>query len=283
MRKGQIAVVTIFAILLTSSLTGFNAHEATANPIAIGYEHTYGYLILDNNMSMPEALVNITIEPSQGEGTTVSYNITIKAVYTFLSPNDQLATIGLACPNTWFNSSYEAQIFQNESVLPNILLHYNELVSENDTYPSNWEYLDFITFNCTLEAGKTTDILVLLDLGSRAFENAFWFDYFVATARSWNGTTHEMIIMNMKNPTILEGCSFTPNASLTVSDNPPWRTATWDLNMDVFEDDFVGFRATHKQSVWPEITQEDLTLGAVIVTVSIGIVVLIVIVLKRGR
>lgn len=264
-------------------MSTMNSPRVTANPIAIYLERTYGYLILDSNMSMPEALVNITIEPSQLEGISVSYNITMDAVYTFLSPNNQLATIGLACPNPWFSTGYEVQIFENESLLPHNLLHYDELVSENETETAQWDFLDFITFNCTLEAGKPTNILVLLDLGTRTVENSLTFQYFVATANSWNGTTHEVIIMNLKNPSIFHSCGFGPNVSLTVVNEPPWKIATWDLNMDAFEDDTVEFATSHKQPFWPVVTPEQLVLGGIVVTLVIGIIVLTFLVGRRTR
>jgi len=280
--KGQISVTLFIVSLLVSSLPNFVIHETTANPIAIYIEQTYGYLILDNNMSMPEALVNFTIEPSLAGGAWVSYDITMNATFSFLSPETQLATIGLACPNTWLSNISEIQILENETLLPHVILHYDELVSENETQTARWDFLDFITFNCSLEADKQTDIVFLMDFESRTAENGFTFQYFVATAHSWNGTTHEVIIMNMKNPSLLQSCSFSPNDFVTVDNNPPWRTATWDLTMDVFEDDYVQFTAIHNQPFLPEVTPSDLMLVGIAVSITIGILVMVVVVVKRS-
>jgi hypothetical protein len=278
-RKGRFSVASVIVVLLVSSFPGFIVHKSVANPIAIGSDQSFGFLILENNMSMPEALVNMTIEPSLQSGSSVSYSITMDAVYTFLSPSDQNATIGLACPNNWFDRGYEAQIFDNGSLLSHILLHYDDLVGENDTYPSGYQYLDYVTFNCTLEAGNPTDIIVQLDLGTLTHENGLTFHYWVGTARTWNGTTHETIIMNMKNPSILQSCSFSPNVSLTVVSNPPWRIATWELDLDVFEDDIVGFHTWHYQPVIPPSNM----LGLIIVSAVIGILVIVVYITKRSK
>ncbi|MGY5856055.1 MAG: hypothetical protein RTS72_05595 [Candidatus Thorarchaeota archaeon] len=279
--KGQLVVVMILTILLVGTLPNFVVNEATANPIAIYLEDAYGYLVLDSNMSMPEAFVNFTIEPSQTEGKWVSYDIKMNAVYTFLSPSDQEATIGLACPHTWFSNSSIVQIFENQTSLPLEIIPYDELVSPNETITSDWDYLDFITFNCTLEAGLPSDITVLIDLGTRAAENGFTFNYFVATAQSWNGTTHEVIIMNMKNPTVFQSCSFGPNISLTVTENPPWKIATWDLNMSDFEYERVSFGTSHKDLGF--VLPTDPVIGGIIVTTTIAVLIMAVYVLRNRK
>ena len=272
--KGQIAVGMILTILLLSSLSSIIVFEASANPIVIYLEYTYGYLVLDSNMSMPEAFVNFSIESTQGVGKWVTYDISMNASYTFLSPDNQQATIGLACPTTWFSNTSEVQIFDNQTVFPYEIIPYEELVSENETQTAGWESLDFITFNCTLEEGIPLDVSVTMDLETRNAENGFTFQYFVATAHAWNGTTHEVIIMNMKNPTVLKGCSFWPDDYLTVNEGSLWTSATWDLNMSEFEWDYVSFTAMHKDAVIELITDP----VSVVTIVSVCVVVLIVMV-----
>jgi hypothetical protein len=279
--KGRFSVALLIAVLLVSSFPDLIFHDGAANPIAIGSDQSFGFLILDSNMSMPEALVNMTIAPIPQGGTSVSYNITMNAVYTFLTPTNQNATIGLACPNNWFDRGYEARIFDNGSLIPHIFLHYNELVGENDTYPVGYQYLDYVTFNCTLEAGNPTDIIVQLDLGTLTHQNGLSFHYWVASARTWNGTTHETIIMNLKNPSLLRSCYFSPNVSLTVVSKPSWRIATWNLDMDVFEDDVVGFSTMHYQPFWPEIDPNILLIGGITASIVIAIVVMVGVLVKR--
>jgi hypothetical protein len=257
-------------------------YESAANPIAIYMEQSFGYLILDSNISMPEALVNFSIEPTPSGGAWISYDIRMNATYTFLSTQTQLATIGLACPDNWASNESEIQILDKGAILPYVILHYDDLVSENETLTGHWNYLDFITFNCSLEAGVPTDIVALMDLGDYRAENGFTFQYFVATAHSWNGTTHEVIIMNMKDSTLLQSCSFSPNDCVTIENNPPWRTATWDMNMDVFEGDSVQFTAIHYQPFWPEIDPTDLLMGGIVASFTIVIVVMLGIVVKRS-
>lgn len=81
----------------------------------------------------------------------------------------------------------------------------------------------------------------------------------------------------------LQSCSFGPNVSLTVVNGPLWKITTWDLNMDVFEDDRVQFTAIYKQPFWPVITPEELVSGGKIVTLVIGIIVLTFLVGQRTR
>ncbi|MFW9805489.1 MAG: hypothetical protein ACFFFK_02010 [Candidatus Thorarchaeota archaeon] len=278
--KGQVVVSMILTILFVSSLSSVIVFEASANPIVIYLEQTYGYLVLDSNMSMPEAFVNFTIEPTQGVGKWVTYDIWMNGSYTFLSPDNQQATIGLACPTTWFSNSSEVQIFDNQTVIPHEIIPYEELVSENETQTAGWESLDFITFNCTLVAGIPLDVSVTMNLETRNAENGFTFYYFVATAHAWNGTTHEVIIMNMKNPTVLNGCSFWPNDHLTVNEDSLWTSATWDLNMSEFEWDYVSFTAMHKDAVI-EIITDPVVVGT-IVTVC-AVVLIVAVYVLRGR
>ena len=279
--KGQVSVTIIVTILLVSSLPGFFVHEATANPIVIYLEDTYGYLVLDSNMSMPEAFVNFTIEPSMMEQKWAAYDIKMNAVYTFLSSEDQLATIGLACPTAWFSNSSEVEIYDNLTLLSHEILPYDELVSDNETHTAGWDSLDFITFNCTLDAGLPTNISIQIDLGNRDADRGLTFNYFLATAHSWNGTTHEVIIMNMKNPTIFERCSFSPVASLTVTDDSPWNIAKWDLNMDEFEWDWVSFTTIHKDSL--TVFLSDPVVAGIIVTTTIAVLIMAVYVLRNRK
>lgn len=282
-KKEQHLVVAVLIILLSSSLSSIYVLKATANPVAITFEETYGYLILENNVSMPEALVNFTIEPSfveaRSSDTTqpVQYSVRMDALYTFVSPTTQFATIGLACPFQWTEYNYELQILQDLSNLSYTILSYSELVSENETQTSSWYDLKLFTFNCSLQSGTPTDISILMNLGTRIIRNEGWqFKYFVATALTWNGTTHETIIMNVENPSVFQSYLFAPDTSLTIVNNSPWRTATWDLNMSEFEYDYVTF-ITHHNDLDSELNEFDLSnlpmLGAIGIAVS-GIVIL---------
>jgi hypothetical protein len=287
-RKERYLVAAVLITLLTSSFLSINILQATANPIAIALEDTYGYLILDNNVSLPEAFVNVSIESSPVEVSLfeitqpMQYNITMDAVYTFVSPTTQFTTVGLACPYQWTEYDYAIQIFQGQSTLPYTILNYSELVSENETQTSSWEYLRFFAFNCSFQTGTPTNISILMDLGTRVIRYAGWqFRYFVATARSWNGTTHETITMSVENPSVFRSCSFWPNSCLMVADNPPWRTATWDLNMSEFEYDYVTFATYHKDSSSGIDLSNLPLLGAVAIAVC-GVVVMVVFIQRKS-
>ena len=114
--------------LIVSSLPNYMIYESAANPIAIYMEQSFGYLILDSNISMPEALVNFSIEPTPSGGAWISYDIRMNATYTFLSTQTRLATIGLACPNNWASNESEIQILDNGVMLPYVILHYDYLM-----------------------------------------------------------------------------------------------------------------------------------------------------------
>ncbi|MGY5880817.1 MAG: hypothetical protein RTV31_11235 [Candidatus Thorarchaeota archaeon] len=276
--KRQYAVVVITVALLVSSISNINTLETSANPIVIHLTQTYGYLVLDSNMSMPEAFVNFTIERTHTEGLWYEYDIGMNATYTFQSPITQVATIGLACPHAWSSIDADIQISDNHSTLPYVIRNYTELVSENETETTTWIHLDFIIFNCTLETDTPTDISIVMNLGTTEAENAFNFYYFVATAHAWSGDTHEVIIMNVKNLDGVHSSSFAPDTSLTITNDPPWKTATWELNMSAFEEEQISLIIYHERPPF-----EGIEGFPIFVAVSIPIIIILIVVLIRRR
>ncbi|TFG97430.1 hypothetical protein E4H12_08605 [Candidatus Thorarchaeota archaeon] len=276
--KRQNTFVVATVLLLVSSLSNFNTLETTANPIVMHLKQTYGYLVLDSNMSMPEAFVNFTIERTHTEGLWYEYDIRMNAIYTFQSPITQVATIGLVCPQEWSSGDADIEISDDHSTLPYVIRNYTELVSENETQTASWIHLDFVIFNCTLEIDTPTDISIVMDLGTSEAENAFQFYYFVATAHAWSGDTHEVIIMNVKNLDGTSSCSFSPDTSLTITNNPPWRTATWELNMSAFEKENVSLSIYHERPLF-----EGNEFLLIFVAVTVPIIIILIVALIRGR
>jgi len=261
-----------------SSLCNITILETTANPIAIYVTDSYGYLILDSNMSMPEALVTITIERTHVLFATYNYDISMDAVYTFLSPDTQNATIGLACPNEWFTDDFDVQILDNQLSLPYVIHDYDDLISENETQTATWDTLDFFTFNCSLDAGILTNISVRMDLGSSEYDNGITFRYFVATAHSWSGNTYEVVTMNLINLNGLRSFTFAPTPSSMIVDNPSSRTAIWNLNMSAFEEDSV--RLT---TIDDELYLEAIDFLIILAAVSIPTIIIILVVFIRRK
>jgi len=279
--------------------------EASSNPIVI-VERDYesGGLFMGDQVSMPEAEVNIILDPF---GTK---NFELKSKFNFTSTMDQITLAAFAYPSYWdSNSDCDFEILQDQEQVEYVVLTFEQLIDRynestgdvNTTTIEEWGWIQdhhFATFDLTLLANTLITLEVTLVSsfefeGSEGYRVSSSFQYCVGSAYSWSSETHEIITLEVKgisDRTVRIGdmiCdwefgSFFPSTGISETWNQTWAKAVWDLTLseEDFEITHVGFGGSYTVSYDPLIfTFIELAL----VTLPVIIVIIIGLILIKRR
>ena len=230
-------------IVMIIGLTLVSVPQVSANPIVIDtYSHKQS-IFSPENLSLPYASVNISLDPVQLGYNSFIYNISMDGVYNLKSTSQMNACIGFAYPVDWSGASnYHFTIMVNDEIVnhtcytdENFLIEYYSEPYEDWTWLSGNRFAAFNVSFSELEA----EVRVLSSLQFTVDTDAFLFDYIVGTAKAWNGTTFETVRMSITDPHLFNSIGFHPIQNLTEDSQDSLVKGIWNLNMSAFEYNYV--------------------------------------------
>jgi hypothetical protein len=263
------------------------------NPVGFTLTPTGGLLSTNQSLMMPDAYVDIVLNPTRINATTFYYNTTIYGNYTITSTIAANTTIAFAYPETW-EFGYEVEILNHELelMIDKVRISYQVMNASqflaDFSYGSSlndWFYysnLLFAAFNKSVQENETLLLEVTANIYSIARTDEYRFSYCVGTGRTWNGNSHERIRFEIKNHNQFHECAFFPTSSLSRTTSDTLLIGEWDLELSEFEEDYIG--AICVQHVW-DFTPADYTFLFLYVMIPVILISLLlyVVVTKLGK
>ncbi|MGY5874925.1 MAG: hypothetical protein RTU30_04190 [Candidatus Thorarchaeota archaeon] len=287
MRKVGLCVAVL--LIWCSVIPFYFSETANANPISIDQFTTGTTIGLANNLSMPSADVRISISSviisSSSYSRVYNHTVTMNSEFHIISSTSQDAGIAFAYPDTWGMtyrevSNLNMQIRLNETSVPYIVLAGSNLViPESLDLSEELDYLRLAVINVSLSEETTYSVEVDASFQISQPDTTFRFRYFVGSARSWEGQTHETVELIVENSNLLGEVSFSPADSLQVSNAGISRIGMWTLDFSSFPYDYVecGF----EQYTYTDPAEYIIYALSVSALVVGGIMVLFLIIRKK--
>ena len=286
MRKKRVfAYLILFSCILIQLQSPV---DVGANPIAFDNINiaTGEIFALGNNVSMPIAGVHIDIQsyatfPPETQTPVYNYTILLNSTFQISSTINQNVTIAFVYPDEWSVREYydhqvtylDMRIRMDDASLSYSVFSGSELnITDFDRIIPEIEDLRFATINISLIEGITYNLEVDTTIHDSVTEHdAFNFNYFVGSAKGWQGQTTENIELAITKFTQYKDVTFFPNDSLHVADLNTIRVATWLLEFPSFQDDYVGCSIaplTEEESEYPTPIYA-IVVGAVIIVAAV--------------
>lgn len=227
----RISIVCVFFLLSLIVIA-----PASGNPALIQGKIQSG--VLDNNYAITMPYANVWANITRNETAII---VQQEGNYSICSPFDQNATLAFVYPNLVYDVVFaDMSIILNEEALD---FHINDSLSSSSIY---WGFdpvmCDYAVFDVELEIGvsynlfvNTTTILSLDDIQTFAYQ------YIVASARSFNGSTLETITLDIYGSPPFVTERFWPEENLTLSTVEDHTRAVWNLNVSEMDASFVLF------------------------------------------
>lgn len=290
----------MFLILLLVCIG--NVPRTQANPVAITQSPMGGLFSSNNTLQMPEAHVEISIQPNRINDTTFQQNVLIYGNYSIFSPITANTTIAFAYPTVWDYPFYGStpEILNHEL---NLLLNgteisyelhslYDLMVNTSLYLEEDYEWLEFeqgaltfATFNATVSANTTLFLEVQGAIESIVRTDVFEFSYCVGTGRTWSGNTHETVQITVEEYTQYLHIMFLPNSSLIESRNDDIARGMWTLNLSDFQENYVCVQCTQYSWVGPNLPTDRFTgilIPAILVVALVGTIIIFKIMIRRS-
>jgi len=248
-----------------------------------------GGAMSNSSLSLPRANAKIRILHSEDGDIDISVTCnfevmssgTVNASLAFVYP--QYWDLGSGLNNVWFNVAI------NDTILDHMVANYSYLVGHGYTLNSTelggtWiESAEFALFNYQMQAAETYVIRVTTPACPMQSNNYASFSYIIASAKTFQGQTHQTVEMHVIEEKSFVDFSFYPEEYLTESSNSTGTTATWDLVIDQDTSiNMVTFSATigeyRPYRPWPIIVTEVVIAGS-----GLAVIILTVLVVLRYK
>jgi len=143
------------------------------------------------------------------------------------------------------------------------------------------EEAQYAVFNIELQANSTS-IVSVTSSTSQGWSYVNWvgYNYVVASARTFEGDTHEVVHMQLIEESPFLNVSFWPNSCLTLTKEGTQTDAIWDFNVSEFQDDTVSMRATVQEY---HGSGQPINLDWLFLSIEIIAITAIVVILYRKR
>jgi len=302
--RKPVAIIILVTILLTASIPS----HTSANPMTVNSAYSGSFFCLSSNISMPEANVNISLTcreviPTRSSGPIFVYEAEMNSSFLVISECDENTTIAFAYPAAWRNwytllelDNLEFEVFVDNIEVSTQILIFSAIGFEYYEYwgedLKSWGFLsdnEFVLFNISLEATKSSLVEVYTNFTLGSDTDIFEFEYCVGTAKTWNGTTIEEVRIQLANTSQYLENSFYPENSLVVTSGVDTTMGCWNLNFSSVTEDYVGVSIMQKQ--WPynntinfgstttntRLTQEDTQAMTLFVGISVTLIVVVII------
>jgi hypothetical protein len=247
MTRNRIATA-ISLLVLFAALNLSTVQEVAADPVLLPYFlETGSHMILGESVSMPEAVVNISVVPTRLGEEVFRFEVDIEGIYTIESSVSQNTSIGFAFPEEWQLDAFELDIILDGEATQYVNMSFNDLPVENEQILSEWEWLDdhvIAAFNATLQEAVTSELKVRARYNISRLDVDFTFRYTVGTASSWSGPTEQTVTIYLKNAEEFIDVAFTPSVGLTLTNAGSWTVAAWEMTLTSLSIRTVGFTCT---------------------------------------
>ncbi|MCK4484768.1 MAG: hypothetical protein KAU89_08080 [Candidatus Thorarchaeota archaeon] len=214
-----------------------------------------GPYCIANNVTMPSAEVNISILVSE----SWRYDINVSCSFMISSAVAQNLTTAFVYPTAWSmeftgeEDEIDLNMFEisvNQSATEYTVLSYDEFVHRFSLDATEWRFIHHCAFALlNLTAGNNTNYCIDVETSFTIISTAFDFrlEYIVGTARSWDGNTHEIVRMNIRNEAEILGYGFFPDINLVSEGDNESGQAIWEFDISEFEYDRVYFTVNQKK------------------------------------
>jgi hypothetical protein len=282
-RFRQRAYVLYIGILLL--ITSFVAQIKTSDAdIADTASLVIGGTMSNGSLSMPRADARIRILYPEDGGIRINVTCDFEVI-----PLETVnASLAFVYPMYWHLAegftNIDFGIAINNSHLDYTLVNYSYLISQGYVLNSTemggtWiESTEFVVFGYEMQFDETYVIRVTTSAVPIVSHNYVSFDYIVASAKTFQGQTHQTVEMHVIEKKSFVDFSFYPDDFLTESTNGTGTTALWDLVINQSTNiNQVGFYATIQKYVpyrpTPEIIA--LILWSSVLVVSLSVVIMV--------
>ncbi len=215
-----------------------------SSPIAVSADI---YMVIGNseglqfhngtNVCLTSALASVNI--SRTSSTSVVVNFSSR--FQVDSNISQKVTLAFAYPSVWNPSGEEVSAPSYTIEVNREPVSYQEYAWEdlNFTYPTDianatgtwFEHAVFAVFDLSLDGQNSTEIEVSRQLKYEYLGNEFWFEYIVASARSFNGSTHQIVKITVDDEPDFLDVKFSPKAYLAEWTSGDSHCARWDFTV----------------------------------------------------
>ena len=224
-------------------------------PIEYVQTDSGGLFSLANNVSMPNAEVNVTIHLSGNW----YYSINVSCSFNISSQTNQNLTTAFVYPGGWYDFAYPGSsdisrfnIRVNETLVNHTILSFDEFRDGYDVNQTEWGYLDdcyFALFNFSIISNEPLLIGVVTDFEVYSPGHEYIFQYIVDTARAWEGDTHETVIIDFTRDLDTQIIRYyqSPNDSLDFFGTNYTASMIWDFDISDFLHDRVTFGVQQRE------------------------------------
>lgn len=245
-----------------------------------------GGAMSNSSLSLPRANAKIRIVHTEAGAIDISVACNfeviasdrVNASLAFVYP--QYWHLGSSLSNVWFN------IAINDTILDHMVANYSYLVSHGYTLNSTelsgtWiESAEFALFSYEMQAAKTYVVRVTTPAYPMQSNNYASFSYIIASAKTFQGQTHQTVEIHVIEETPFEEFSFQPVTYLTESTNGTGTTAFWDLVINQNTDiNSIDFSATIKRYTpfrpFPIQLVEFIIVGSVMFAIVLGTIAIL--------
>jgi hypothetical protein len=277
-RQGACLVLLILTGMTVSS--AIDIPQVSADMIVISYMTEGAAVHNGTHVCMPEASVRVNIKANGSIYTD------LQADFSLLTNTTQNVTLGFVVPEV---SAYSGGMSSNLTISMNngeinySILEWNdlgvaqgfstELIDELGTWLTQVKYA---VFSLEMQANLTANLIVASSqVYSSSYINEFVYSYVIASARTFEGNTHEIVHMNLVETVPFLNVSFLPDSYLTLTKNGMQSDAIWDLNVSEFGDNSVQMFAVIREyqgGPRPVNHIEILFAAAVIVVIAVPLI-----------
>jgi len=256
--KPKLSSAFLIIVLLAAVFVGTALPFADADmmpPTDYTSINSGGPYCIANNVTMPSAEVNISILASE----SWRYDINVSCSFMISSAVAQNLTTAFVYPTAWSmeftgeEDEIDLDMFEisvNQSASDYAVLSYEQFVYRFSLDTSEWRFLYHCTFALfNLTARNNTNYCIDVETSFTIISTAFDFtlEYIVGTARSWDGNTHEIVRMNIRNEAEILGYRFFPDINLVSEGDNESGQAIWEFDINEFEYNRVYFTVNQKK------------------------------------
>jgi hypothetical protein len=266
MKHQNSKILSFVWILLTITLFSVWIPPCQANFADWNYIQEGSTFHNGTHISMPFADVDInitrrvaTVSTSLSSEYHIYTNTTQNTTLAFVFPSVIHGMSGSNFPTTNNNSEITIgtsfmQIKVNGSIINYTLVLWDDFVTSNYSvdfwtvaqYPE--PLVDFAVFDLELLSNTTQVLTVTTSAEYELNVDLFEYYYFVSSARTFEGNTHERIHMRLTEESQFLSKNFYPSESLSVTENGLVSDAVWEFNVREFSQDAVTLRAIVRDS-----------------------------------
>jgi len=249
---GHLSRIVIFLCLL--SMINLLPNQRASADLVISSHIASGlpYPLL-TNASMPEADVIADIQLKKVADKQVQYDINLTASFLVVPQTSQNISMAFTLPSSLMGSytnviSSDAAVEVNGTEIDFVRMGWHQINASYKLNTTEWSWaegIECLVFNATLEESTPTQICVTTNTIITSSATVFYYHYYVGTARTWSGDTHETVTMAVDDQAGFLSHHFLPSQNLTTIEEEAITTGAWEFNISGFDYDYVEFEVQH--------------------------------------